>query len=179
MERLRLPGSWRARLDLLAGVGAAAAAAGLFGLASSRDSTSAVFCSLYWLWLGGGAAAAGLRLVALLLERRGALEFVGEAEELALRTRRLLTVREALEPVRGRGQPEEPDDTPAHVKVFTALAAVAWTVALPAADNPNWETGVRFGFLWAAVVPSAAAAFFYAWHLARGAVRIVGEASED
>lgn len=179
MERLRLPGSWLARFNLVAALSACAVAAGFVGLGATRGGAAGPFGPLYWMWVAGGGAGVMLRLAAFLLERRGALEYIGEDEERVLRSRRLLTVREADEPVRGRGASEEDDDTPLHVRVFTALAVLAWALALPAGNNTDWEVGVRFAFLWAAVVPSVAAAFFYAWHLARGAVRIVGEASED
>ncbi|TPW21997.1 MAG: hypothetical protein FD126_117 [Elusimicrobia bacterium] len=179
MERLRLPGSWRARLNLVGALSAAACAAGFVGLGATRGGVTEAFGPLYWMWVAGGAAGALLRLAAFLLERRGALEYVGEDEERLLRTRRLLTVRHADEPVRGCGAPGEGDDTPFHVKVFTGLAFLAWAVALPAGNNRDWEVELRFLFLWAAVVPSVAAVFFYGWHLTRVAVRLVQEASED
>lgn len=179
MERLRLPGSWRARFNLLGALSFAAFAAGLVGVGATRGGAAWPFGLLYWMWVTGGAAGALLRLAAFLLERRGALEYVGEEEERVLRSRRLLTVRGADEPVRGRGPADEDDDTPLHVKVFAVLAFLAWAFALPAGNNTDWEVEVRFAFLWAAVVPTVAAAFFYAWHIARVAARIVGEASED
>lgn len=180
MDRLRLPGSWRARLDFFGAAGAAAAAAGVFGLNMVlRERGATAFLPLYWLWLALGAAGVGVRLLSFLLERRGGLEFVGEAEERVLRTRRLLTVRGELEPVRGRGLPEAADDTPAHVKAFSALALLAWCVALPTGNRAELPVETRFWFLWAAVVPSAAAVFCFLWHESRTALRLVREASED
>lgn len=179
MERLRLPGSWLARLNLVGALSACAVAAGFVGLGATRGGAAGSFGPLYWMWVAGGGAGVMLRLAAYVLERRGALEYIGEEEERVLRRRRLLTVRGADEPVRGRGAADADDDTPLHVKVFTVLAFLAWAFALPAGNNTDWEVGVRFAFLWAAVVPTVAAAFFYAWHVARAAARVVGEASED
>lgn len=179
MDRLRLPGSWRARLNLLAAACAAAAVAGGFGLRLTRGNIGWPFLHLYWTWFAFGVAGAGLRALAFGLERCGTLEFTGWAEEEQLRARRLLTVRGAKEPVRGCGLPEEPDDTPVHVKLFTAAAILAWCVALPTGNMTELPVETRFWFLWAAVVPTAAAAFFYAVHRTRGALRLVREASED
>lgn len=180
MERLRLPGSWRARFNLAAAVCAAAAVAGVVGVWASRDSLGAPFRSIYLMWEILGCAGVLLRALAYALELKGALEFVGWEEEERIRKRRLLTVSPAEGPVRGPGGGlGESDDTPVHVKVFTVAAMAAWAVALPAGNHADWDREIRFLFLWAAVVPTAAALFTYLWHEARTAARIVSEASED
>lgn len=177
MGRLRLPGSWRARFNALAALCAAAALAGEVGLTTTRGSLGWPFLPLYWTWLLAGLSGVVLRALALALEWRGSLEYTGEEEERLLRSRRVLAVRGPGEPLRTPAEPA--DDTPGAVKVLVIAALLAWSLALPLGNVSTLPVETRFWFLWAAVVPTAAAAVVYAVHQLRGAVRLVSEASED
>lgn len=179
MERLRLPGSWLARFNLLGALSAAAIVAGAVGLGATRGVGAWPLVPLYWMAVTGGLAGSLLRLAAFLLERKGALEYVPEQEELLLRSRRLLTLADTQEPIRGHGPVEAPDDTPRHVKVLALQAVLVWAFALPAANHADWNIDLRFIILCAAVVPTLAAVIAYLWHKAGGALRLVREASED
>lgn len=177
MRALRLPGSWRGRFNALAALGAAAAVAGEVGLTTTRPSVAWPFFLLYWSWLLAGLAVVLARAAATAMERRGWLEFTGPEEERLLRSRRVLSVGDGGKPLRAVS--EEGDDTPGSVKLFAVLALLAWSAALPLSNIASLPVEVRFWFLWAAVVPTAVAAFLYAVHQLRGALRLVGEASED
>lgn len=177
MRALRLPGSWRGRFNALAALCGAAAVAGEVGLSTTHGNPGWPFLQLYWSWLLGGLGGVVLRAVLQALEWRGRLEFTGPEEESLLRSRRVLSVGGGGRPLRAPA--EEGDDTPGPVKFFAVLAVLAWCAALPLGNVAALPVEVRFWFLWAAVVPTAAAAFLYAVHQLRGAVRLVGEASED
>lgn len=178
MNKLRLPGSWKARVQSVAGVAAAAYASSVWALVQGWQNGEPP--SLVWFAIVlGGAFILFLGVVALLLHLRGAIEFIGPEEEDALRKRRLLTLGPAGEPIRGSGPPEESDDTPVHVKRLTLAAVLAWGVAVPMGALLDWERAERLFSVWLAVVASVTAAIFFFVHKARTAARVVAEASED
>lgn len=178
MNKLRLPGSWKARVQSAAGVAAAAYASSVWALVQGWQNHERM--SVLWAGVvGGGACILFMGIVVLLLHRRGAVEFIGPEEEEALRKRRLLTLGPAGQPIRGSGITEDSDDTPGHVKLLTLAAVLAWGVAVPMGAVLDWERSERLFSVWLAVVATATAAFFYFVHKARTAARVVAEASED
>lgn len=178
MNKLRLPGSWKARVQSVAGVAAAAYASSLWAVVQRRQFNDPV--PSFWLAVvAGGAAVMFVGVVVFLLHRRGAIEFIGPEEEEALRKRRLLTVGPAGDPIRGSGQAEDSDDTPLHVKRLTLAAILAWGLAVPLGALLDWERPERLFTVWLAAVATVAAAFFYFVYKVRTAARVVAEASED
>lgn len=178
MSKLRIPGSWKAGVQSVAGVAAAAYASSLWAVVQSFQEGRPI----HGLWVcvaGAGSTVLFGAVVAYRLHRRGALEFIGPEEEEALRRRRVLTLEPATKPLRGVGAPEEADEVPPHIKRLTLAAVLTWGLALPVAAFLEWERAERLFCVWLAVVASATAAFFYVVHKARTAARVVAEASED
>lgn len=180
MSKLRLPGSWKTGVQSVAGVAAAVYASSAWGLVQrARDGGQGALDGLLAFVVLGGAVAAGAGLLVWLLSRRGLVEFLDEDEEARLRAQATLQVREAGEPVRSPAAAEPPSPVPAHVKVLTGFAIAVWCVILPWAHRRDIPYDVVVWLLYALFVPVFAAGAAYAVHAARGAVRIVKDASED
>ncbi|TBR18955.1 hypothetical protein EPO15_14765 [bacterium] len=178
MNKLRLPGSWKARVQSVAGGAAAAYASSIWALVQGwQDSRPPPL--LWGVVVAAGAAVMFAGLAVLLLHRRGAIEFIGPEEEEALRKRRVLTLGTAGAPIRGVGPAEEDDGTPSHVKSLMVAAALSWGGALPVCAFFEWDSLVRLFVVWVAVVATLSAALTFFWHKTRTAARIVSQASED